>query len=369
MANQYPVSSGTKREGLIGIDTSGRIGFLDEIAEHLTGLSSKEVIGKTLTDVLEISECAENKGDLPSILKRLKESGRPIPNRSFIIKNCSSAGERGRASGFLVTICDNKANEPPMKAETNWPELLINSLDDDFTDIITIVLGNISLAKLHARRGDKILEKLEAAEKACLRAKTLVRRLFLLANIGVPVKETADISDLIRNSIGMVLRDSDIVFSFHANDDLWPVRIDESQIAQVITSLVLDWTETKGPGGAVRVRAENISHQDRTRVPLPHGNYVRIRIGLIGSRESKKTEGPFPAQRAAKKRKPGLGFAVACIIIRKHEGHIEYIEHNEATPELGTGDMYHIYIPAVAPFNQSAAGLRSQGKNTGSHSG
>ncbi|MFH1147840.1 MAG: hypothetical protein V1736_09055 [Pseudomonadota bacterium] len=345
---------GAKKEGVIGIDAGGNIGFLDEVAEKLTGFSSREAMGKPLTHILNISGyLSEDTYNLPHVLKGLEESGRPIPNRSLRVKNCSPAGETGRASGFLVTICDNdRVNEPPMKVDADWPAILMNSLDDDFNDIITVVLGNISLAKLHAKRGDKILEKLEEAEKACLRARTLVRRLFALANIGMPRKQTANVSDLIKNSVATVLRDSGISFSARTSDDLWPARIDPSQIVQAITTLILDWTDAAPPGGAIRITAENTNlgpEGDNCCVPLRPGNYVKVEISLRESPESRKTEGISSAGWPVKKRKAGLGFAVAHLIIKKHEGHVEYIERTEMKPEFGIADKYHIYIPAVLP--------------------
>ena len=72
------------------------------------------------------------------------------------------------------------------------------------------------------------------AEHASLRARDLTHQLLTFAKGGAPIKTTASIGDLIKESGSFVLRGSNIRCEFRFSDNLWPAEIDAGQISQVI---------------------------------------------------------------------------------------------------------------------------------------
>ncbi len=74
--------------------------------------------------------------------------------------------------------------------------ILAGGLAHDFNNILTAVIGNISLVK-GSESLDDIHQRFEEMEKACFRARDLTQQLLTFAKGGQPVKKTASISELI----------------------------------------------------------------------------------------------------------------------------------------------------------------------------
>ena len=119
---------------------------------------------------------------------------------------------------------------------------------------------------------------LTAAEKASLRARDLTRQLLTFAKGGAPVKKTASIAELIKDSASFALRGSHARCKFSVPDDLWPVEIDEGQVSQVVNNLVINADQAMPEGGTIRVGAENMTVGAEHVLPLKDGKYVRISI-------------------------------------------------------------------------------------------
>ena len=55
--------------------------------------------------------------------------------------------------------------------------VLAGGIAHDFNNILTAILNNITLAKMHVKTKDEVFESLAEAEKAALRAKNLTQQL------------------------------------------------------------------------------------------------------------------------------------------------------------------------------------------------
>jgi CheY-like chemotaxis protein len=59
----------------------------------------------------------------------------------------------------------------------------LNDIGNDFNNILTTILNNISLAMLHIDDKTRVQNKLEEIEKASLRARDLIQQLFVLSDL------------------------------------------------------------------------------------------------------------------------------------------------------------------------------------------
>ncbi|MCJ7600645.1 MAG: response regulator [Desulfobulbaceae bacterium] len=222
--------------------------------------------------------------------------------------------------------------------------LLAGGVAHDFNNILTIILGNISLAHMLADRKDILFKRLDEAEKACLRAKDLTQQLLTFSRGGAPVVRTASVAKLLEDSTGFALSGSNILCEFSIPQDLWPADIDEGQINQVINNLVINAVHAIPEGGKIEVRAENVTlGADRTKqnLPLQGDKYVKISIKDhgVGIPEG-SIHKIFDPYYTTKKKGSGLGLAISYSIIKKHLGYIT------AESELGLGTTFHIFLPA-----------------------
>jgi PAS domain S-box-containing protein len=219
--------------------------------------------------------------------------------------------------------------------------ILAGGIAHDFNNILTSISGNISMAKMQVEPSHKIFKLLSAAEKASVRAQGLTIQLLTFAKGGMPIKETASIKNLIKESFLFVLRGSKSECKFQISEDLWPVEADLGQISQVISNIAINANQAMPEGGIIRIEAENMMPEKMNGIPVKPGRYIHISIKDQGvGIDEKHLSKIFDPYFTTKQTGSGLGLAMAYSIINKHSGHIS------VDSLLGAGTTFHIYLPA-----------------------
>ena len=237
--------------------------------------------------------------------------------------------------------------------------ILAGGIAHDFNNILTSISGNISMAKMLVKPGDKISYLLSAAETSSIRAQGLTRQLLTFAKGGMPIKEIASIQKLIMESSLFVVQGSKSRCELQIAEDLWPVEADQGQISQVISNIVINANQAMPEGGTIRITAENLMPENITEIPVEPGKYIRISIndqgvGIAEKHLLKIFDPYFTTKQAGS----GLGLATSYSIIKKHNG---YISVNSIP---GAGTTFHIYLPASdkeVPVKEDAVLLTGRG--------
>lgn len=258
----------------------------------------------------------------------------------------------GTVVGVIVTrdiTEQNRSEEERVRAvKLESVGLLAGGIAHDFNNILTSVFANIGLAKMvtakHAfPEGEKVVTRLAAAEKACLRARDLTKQLLTFAKGGAPVKSTTSMASIITDTVQFALRGSDVRCTMHLPDDLWPVEVDEGQMSQVLQNLVINGDQAMPNGGTIGVEAENCTVVPEMNLPLKPGNYIRVSVADQGVGIPQDTLPKiFDPYFTTKPKGSGLGLATTYSIIKRHEGHIA------VSSSIGTGTCFTFYLPASA---------------------
>jgi len=220
--------------------------------------------------------------------------------------------------------------------------ILAGGIAHDFRNILMGIVGTLSLLRLHVEPEDIVLELLDQAENASRRAIDLSKQLLTFAKGGAPVKETASISRLVKDTVEFALRGTKVRAEFSLADNLWPAEVDVGQISQVFNNLIINASQAMPKGGIVRVRAENVVVSPQDRLPLRGGRYIRVSVedeghGIPQEHLSKIFDPYF----TTKEQGSGLGLATAHSIIKRHEGYIS------VESKVGVGTTFFLYIPAA----------------------
>ena len=182
---------------------------------------------------------------------------------------------------------------------------------------------------------------LNEAEMASARAQALTNQLLTFAKGGAPLKETALVEDIIKESSSFVLRGSKSHCGISIEEGLWPAEVDVGQISQVINNIVINANQAMPEGGIIQVAAVNLMIDYRHDLPLEPGRYIRISIKDQGVGIAQKhLLNIFDPYFTTKHEGSGLGLATSFSIIKKHDGHIA------VESQLGVGTTFHIYLPA-----------------------
>ena len=344
-------------DGVITTDIHGRITLMNRAAEVLTGWTQAEAVEKLWADVVCIRNETTRKAYESPIDKVLRtgqavelggsvmliakdQSEHLVADSSAPILNANN--EIVGAVLVFRDITDKKRLEEERQKASRLESigLLAGAIAHDFNNILTAIMGNISLAKLYTQADAKVIERLTEAEKAAVWAKDLTQQLLTFSKGGAPIKKTTVIVDLIRDAAQFASRGSHVRCEFALSPRLSPVDVDEGQLRQVIHNLVINAQQAMPESGKVVLSAENVTVRREHKLPLTPGNYVKISckdtgVGISADNLPKIFDPYF----TTKQRGSGLGLATSYSIIKRHDGIII------ACSEVGVGTTFDIYLP------------------------
>ena len=345
-------------DGVITVDADGKIVLLNSVAETMSGWTQADAVGIPLASLLRFDTPEQHDAVHELLTRALRNNDScdiPGPQvlcarngrQHLIAANAAPIRDgRERVNGLVLVVRDigdkQRLEEERLKAsKLESIGLLAGAIAHDFNNILTAIMGNISLAKLYTEPNQPIFERLSEAEKASLWAKDLTQQLLTFAKGGAPLRKTVSLGGLVQEAGQFAARGSHARCEFSLPEDLWPVEVDEGQIRQVIHNLVLNAHQAMPNGGTIALSAKNVVIGKQTKSSLPPGRYVQLRcsdegVGIAGEHLSKIFDPYF----TTKQRGSGLGLATAYSIVKKHDGLIT------VDSKVGGGTRFDIYLPA-----------------------
>jgi signal transduction histidine kinase/CheY-like chemotaxis protein len=284
----------------------------------------------------------------------------PKDNRWYFIVNTPIYNTDGTMSkqAMIMDITERKTMEEELLNARKLESVgkLAGGIAHDFSNLLSGILSNIELAKMHSVRNNKVYERLEEAAQASIRAKDLTLQLLTFSKGGSPVKRAVSLGDLIPSSAGFALRGRERTCEVSIPENLWPVHADEGQISQVINNMIINADHATAGTGVIKVTCGNLALGTSDVPSLKEGNYVKISIEDHGTGIAKEDLSKiFDPYFTTKQRASGLGLATAYSIVQKHQGHIA------VESEQGKGSIFHVYLPAAA----EGTGVKKNGNNEG----
>lgn len=229
--------------------------------------------------------------------------------------------------------------------------LLAGGIAHDFNNILTAVFGSLSLAKMEAAPQGSVYTRLVCAEQQCMKARALTRKLLTYSRGGSPRRKTVSIADVIRETADFALSGKNAQCRFSLPDGLWPARIDEGHMRQVVHSLVTNACEAMSQGGIVEIGAENLELAAGQIQPLKAGRYIRWYVrdqgaGMPPEYMRRAFDPYFTTKPMNSVKGMGLGLAICHSIVKSHEGIITV----DSTP--GEGSVFTVFVPAAVNENE-----------------
>jgi PAS domain S-box-containing protein len=245
--------------------------------------------------------------------------------------------------GIMQDTTERKRMEAELRKAQKLESLgvLAGGIAHDFNNLLSGILGNISLAKTMTDPKVKSFKRLDEAENAVFRARDLTKQLMTFSKGGSPVKNTAAIDQIVKDSALFVLRGSNVRCTFEIGEGVWPVEVDEGQMNQVINNLIINADQAMEEGGIIEVGIKNMPVAPRNEMSLKAGRYVQITIRDHGTGIPEQyLHKIFDPYFTTKEKGSGLGLASVYSIIRNHGGCIG------VESKVGAGTTFRIYIPA-----------------------
>lgn len=221
---------------------------------------------------------------------------------------------------------------------------LAGGIAHEFNNLLTAILGQVSLALFDLPPEHPLVPGLRDSEKAALRAADLTRQLLEFGRRSPVRLRPTDLRDVVRNAIPLVRASLDprIEIEEATADEPWVVQADAPQLGQVLMNLCLNARDAMPAGGRLRIGLRNVAGDPPGSGP---GDHVELSVADTGDGMSPEVRArmfePFYTTKGPD-RGTGLGLAVAHSIVEQHGGWIAC----ESRP--GEGTRMRVCLPRSA---------------------
>jgi two-component system cell cycle sensor histidine kinase/response regulator CckA len=234
---------------------------------------------------------------------------------------------------------------------------LVEGMARDFDQILTTVVGNLTIAKNLNGPHNAIAVRLNEMERSLQRARDLIEQMFSITPEQSQPKVRLAFEPAVQEAVSTVLRGTMVRAEYLFPRNLPDVEVDHEAFSHAIRNIVTNSVQAMDKG-VVRFSAESIPHSQfsyRPDLPLKAGDYVCLHIQDQGHGISEKAlPRVFEPYFTTRSGSQGLGLTTALSSLQRMGGTILI----DSTPGVGT--TISIYLPA-APGVPTASGLLPKG--------
>lgn len=242
--------------------------------------------------------------------------------------------------GRDITELKKLQNERLQTANLESLGLLAGGMAHEFNNLLTIVLGNISLIRSSPAIDEGLRDRLESTERSIRAGYSLTESILTFSSGGEPLMNPIPAVALIKDVISDVSFSSSIILKLDYTEDVWDIQGDRGQLRQALRAIVVNAKEAVSKGGEVVISATNVLVTEKGASSIPPGRYVRIDItdnGIgIADDDLPHIFDPYYST----KRSKGLGLTYALSIVKRHHGNI-LVESG-----LGIGSKFSVFLLA-----------------------
>jgi CheY-like chemotaxis protein len=224
---------------------------------------------------------------------------------------------------------------------------VVGGIAHDFNTLLTVIMGNLDLARDQSASDPELLVLLNNAFAAGESASRLTRQLLAFSRKQVIQPLVVDVGLLLLNVRGMLSRllGENIELRTNVAKDLWNVKIDPGQFDQILLNLAVNARDAMPDGGLLTVECGNHAlDQDylRRHGDAAPGDYVCIAvsdtgIGMDQAVLAQVFEPFFTTKEMG--RGTGLGLATVFGAVKQNGGLIDVYS------EPGLGTTFRVYLP------------------------
>jgi PAS domain S-box-containing protein len=342
----------------------GRILEINRVFETLYGYSRDEAIGKTAHELglyynpddrsRMLSELKE-KGFVTDLELRVRQKSGQIITVSFSASLVQSSSQQFFL-GMIRDITEHKRVEEETARLTGQLQQaqkmesvgrLAGGVAHDFNNMLGVILGHCELALEKLNASDPLHGDLVSIRAAAQRSADLTRQLLAFARKQTVAPKVLSLNDTVAGMLKMVKRliGEDVRLEWRPGENLWPVKIDPTQIDQILANLCVNARDAIANVGKIAI-------ETGTRVAAADGtsaltgaaprDYVWLSVTDDGCGMNQATLShvfePFFTTKDVGK---GTGLSLATVygIVKQNDGFIDL------RSEPGQGTIFTIYLP------------------------
>lgn len=346
-------------EAILVRDLNNQILYWNKGAERLYGWSTEEALSQKASQLLfkePSPQCAEalqttlESGCWKGELNQVTKDGREI-----IVASCWTLvrDEQNQPKWLLTVntdITDKKELEQQLFRAQRLESIgtLAGGMAHDLNNILTPILMSAQLLAMQFA-DQKTQQRLKLIETNAKRGAALIKQVLTFARGMEGKRYRVQIKDVLREIEQVIERTfpkSIQIDTQIANEPLWTVLADNTQMHQVLMNLCINARDAMPNGGTLSIVAENrlIDESEAKRnIEAKVGAYVVVTVadtGVgIGSEIIDRIFDPFFTTKEVGSG-TGLGLSTALGIVKNHGGWIS------VSSKVGTGSEFKVFLPA-----------------------
>ncbi len=239
---------------------------------------------------------------------------------------------------------------------------LAGGIAHDFNNMLAVILGQAELAQLRLHDEARLKLAISEIQNAAKRSSALTQQLLAFARKQAIAPKVMDLNDNVAGMFKMLRRviGEDIELRLTAGDGLWKVKMDPSQLDQILTNLCVNARDAIEGHGQITIETQNLLLDESwcdAHPSLHPGEYVVISVSDNGKGMDTDTRQKiFDPFFTTKKMGAGTGLGLATVygIVKQNDGLIDVYS------EPGQGSSFKIYLPRTEEDEISTAPLSSE---------
>lgn len=346
-------------ENVLVTDYRRTIIYINPAFERSSGYSLDELRGKKLRDLRsarhddafyrKMKEVLDRGETWMGVIINRGKDGRDFEIEGTIspIRDATGAVTHFVAAGRNMSRLRKLERELYQAQKMESVGRLAGGVAHDFNNMLGVIIGHADLALLELGPTQPLYANLQEILKAAQRSANLVRQLLAFARKQTISPRVLDINETVESMLSMVRRliGEDIELRWKPGVGVWPVKIDPTQIDQILANLCVNARDAIAGVGSVLIETSNVSLGDshsRGHPEAPQGDHVLLTVADTGCGMEKpvleKLFEPFFTTKEVNKG-TGLGLATVYGIVKQNHGLIE------VQSEPGQGTAFRIYFP------------------------
>ncbi|MBJ6801605.1 hybrid sensor histidine kinase/response regulator [Geomonas propionica] len=338
--------------------------FANRTYREWFGMKSEEIIGRTMRELLGEELFAQNEPHVraalagePQHFQRtlVKRNGEPAYVWSHYIPDMVD----GRARGFYVLVSDvtelKRAETERQRLEHQLQQAqkmesvgrLAGGVAHDFNNLLTVIMGlaQLGLQELGPEHPTRV--RLEGIRQAAEKSAALTSQLLGFARKQTIAPKVLNLNGAVEEMLKMLKRlvGEDVDLAWSPGGSLWQVRMDPSQLDQILANLCVNARDAIADTGKITIETGNVSFDAEycnAHFDFVPGEYVLLAVSDNGCGMDQETQAqifePFFSTKEVG-RGTGLGLATVYGIVKQNNGFINTYS------EPGKGTTFKIYLP------------------------
>jgi two-component system sensor histidine kinase EvgS len=340
----------------IFVQIDGKFAYLNEQTAKLTGHSCvDELIGK---EVIEIFDPATVDGIRKSIFKLEHQRVQIMPERNELINTDGMRlpvevsavpikfEEKNGSLVFVRDISRQLELEEKLRHTSKMEAvgLLAGGIAHDYNNMLGVIIGYAELALFELSDDDPMRNNLQEIHNAAQSSVGITRQLLAFARKQTITPVSVNLNVSVESIFKMLTRliGEDIELIWFPQNDLWNIKLDPSQIDQILANLCVNARDAITQNGKIVIKTENKLIVDKQNSDIPPGEYVKLSVCDNGQGMSKETlEQIFEPFFTTKPMGVGTGLGLSTVygIVSQNNGFLN-IESAE-----GKGTTFEIFFP------------------------